>query len=138
MKIYENLLKFQQMGISLKKDGKNPHFKSDYVTLNEVLAKVKKPLNDLGILIIQKPASDGLTTMLIDKEDGSNVECFLPFVEASTAQKIGSNITYNRRYSLVSLLALDDEDDDGEKASETKKSKAPAKNTDEVINFDED
>ena len=115
--IYKKLLDFQKLGISIKKDGSNPHFKSSYATLNEVLDKVKKPLNDLGILILQMPEKDGLRTKLIDTEDKSDVECFMPYVEIVSAQKLGSNNTYNRRYSLITLLGLEDTDDDGEVGS---------------------
>lgn len=104
--------------VSIKKDGTNPHFKSKYATLNEVLAKVKTPLNALGILIVQEPDASGLWTRLIDTEDDTFVKSFMPYVDTSTAQKLGSCNTYLRRYSLVTLLGLEDEDDDGNKASE--------------------
>lgn len=106
--------------ITITKDGINPHFKSSYSTVNEVLSKVRKPLNDLGILILQTPEKEGLRTQLIDTEDDSEVSCFMPYVEISTAQKLGSCNTYNRRYSLVTLLGLEDDDDDGNVASEKK------------------
>lgn len=115
--IYKKLLAFQKKNIIVEKVGENPHFKSSYATLNEVLNKVKAPLNDLGILILQTPQKDGLGTILLDTEDDSKVECFMPYVEITTAQKLGSCNTYNRRYSLVTLLGLEDEDDDGNKAS---------------------
>ena len=121
--IYKKLLEFQKQDISLKKDGLNPHFKSSYATLNEVLDKVKEPLNKLGIVILQEPMIDGLKTRLIDTEDDTEVTCVLPYVDTTTAQKLGSNNTYNRRYSLVTLLGLGDEDDDGNKASEQIKEK---------------
>ena len=117
--IYEKLLQLQQKNIVVKKVGENPHFRSSYATLNEVLEKVKKPLNDLKVLILQLPEKDGLKTILYDTEDKSQVECFMPYVESTTAQKLGSNNTYNRRYSLVTILGLEDEDDDGNVASET-------------------
>ncbi len=119
--ITTKLLKIQQQGITLKKDGLNPHFKSQYVTLNEVLDKVKKPLNDEKIVIVQSVEATGLRTTLIDTEDESVVESFVPFVGAIDMQKLGGAITYARRYSLIALLALEDEDDDGEKASAPKK-----------------
>lgn len=134
--IYKKLLAFQKKGITLTKTGENPHFKSSYVTLNEVLAKVKEPLNEIGIVIVQSPCLEtygainttvaGLRTTLMDTEDDTSVSCFMPYVEATTAQKLGSNNTYNRRYSLVTLLGLEDEDDDGNIASapEFKKGKA--------------
>lgn len=115
--IHAKLLKFQQLGITLKKEGVNPHFNSSYVTLNEVLDKVKKPLNDLGVLILQNPEATGLRTILFDTEDDTKIESFMPYVETSTAQKLGSNNTYVRRYALVTMLGLEDEDDDGNRAS---------------------
>lgn len=123
MSIYKKILEFQKMGISLKKDWNNPHFKSKYVTLNEVLEKVKKPLNELWIVIVQTPKENGLDTMLYDTESEKSISCFMPYVEISTAQKLWSNNTYNRRYSLITLLWLEDDDDDGNKASEPKKQK---------------
>lgn len=126
MAIYAKLLKFQQLGITLKKDGTNPHFKSSYVTLNEVLDKVKKPLNDLGIVIIQGgevvgESVHGLKTTLYDTEDGTEVSCYMPYIGATDSQKLGGANTYLRRYSLITLLGLEDEDDDGTVASAPKK-----------------
>lgn len=120
--IEDKLLQFQRQNITLEKDGKNPHFKSSYATLNEVLAKVKKPLNDLGILIIQSPEEKGLKTTLLDVQNGGKVECFVPYADFGTPQKLGANLTYFRRYSLIALLGLEDEDLDGELPQTTKKS----------------
>ena len=66
MSIQKKLLEFQKLNISVKKDGKNPHFKSKYATLNEVLDKVKQPLNNLGVVIIFTPNFDGLETTLYE------------------------------------------------------------------------
>ena len=127
--IYKKLLEFQKLGITIKKGDRNPHFKNTYANLNEVLSKVTKPLNDLGVVIIQTPdmhqqygeiaAVAGLSITLFDTEDDTKIEGFLPFTEATNAQKIGSNLTYYRRYSLVTMLGLEDEDDDGNVASGT-------------------
>lgn len=126
MAIHKKLLEFQKLGITIERDATNPHFRSSYSSLNEVLAKVKKPLNDLGVVIVQRasgaPYSNdhGLTTELIDTEDDTKVECFVPFVSATDMQKLGGAITYARRYSLIALLGLEDEDDDGNVASAPK------------------
>lgn len=125
--IHQKLLEFQRKGITVEKDGTNPHFKSRYTSLNEVLRKVKPVLNDLGVVIIQAPewseleaekAPFGLTTTLYDTEDGTEVSCFVAFIGAVDMQKLGGAITYARRYSLVTLLGLEDEDDDGNSASQ--------------------
>jgi hypothetical protein len=118
--IHEKLLKFKALNIKVEKDVANPFFKSSYTSLNEVLNKVEKPLNDLKVIILQLPEEKGLRTILLDTEDNSKVEGFLPFVEVSTAQKLGSNLTYNRRYSLITMLGLEEEDDDGNAASQPK------------------
>lgn len=115
--IYKKLLEFQKLGISIKKNSVNPHFKNEYADLNEVLDKVKKPLNDLGIVIIQRPCADYLETSLHDTEDDTSVVSFISYVNATDMQKLGGAITYAKRYSLVAMLALEDEDDDGNKAS---------------------
>lgn len=139
MAIHKKLLEFQKLGITLKKDGSNPHFKSSYVTLNEVLEKVKEPLNKLGVVIVQSPyhilaaahlagaiadQQFGLKTELVDTEDDSTLESFTPFVNAVDMQKLGGAITYARRYSLISMLGLEDSDDDGNSAVSSSK---PAK-----------
>jgi len=119
--IYKKLLAFQKLGITIKKGEKNPHFKNTYANLNEVLGKVTKPLNDLGVVIIQAPTKEGLLTTLVDTEtegeELSQIQGFLPFVDMANPQKIGSNLTYYRRYALVTMLGLEDADDDGNVAS---------------------
>jgi len=119
--IYKKLLAFQKLNISIVKSSVNPHFKSKFANLNEVLDKVKAPLNELGVVIIQAPTKDGLLTTLVDTEtegeELSQIQGFLPFVDMANPQKIGSNLTYYRRYALVTMLGLEDEDDDGNVAS---------------------
>jgi len=115
--IYKKLLEFQKLGISIRKDKRNPHFKNDYASLNEVLDKVKTELNKLDVVIIQHPEVGGLTTTLHDIEDDTCVQSFTPFINPTDMQKLGGAITYARRYALVSMLALEDEDDDGTAAS---------------------
>jgi hypothetical protein len=125
--IYKKLLEFQKLGISIKKDKRNPHYKNDYASLNEVLDKVKEELNKMNVVIIQKPCAGGLDTVLYDTEDDTKLDSFTPFINPTDMQKLGGAITYARRYALVSMLALEDEDDDGNTASHDKeKSVTPA------------
>lgn len=116
--IYKKLLAFQKLGISVKKDGQNPHFKSSYATLNEVLDKVKKPLNDMGVVILFTPQAEGLGTTIYDTDSGTEITSFMRYVGADNAQKLLACNTYFRRGSLVSLLGLEDEDLDGNDAVE--------------------
>ena len=132
--IYKKLLEFQKLGISIKKDKRNPHFKNDYASLNEVLDKIKPPLNELGVVIIPLPEATGVRTILHDTTDNTQTESFIPFINPTDMQKLGGAITYARRYALVSMLALEDEDDDGNAAS-TPKAAAKDEPVDDDINF---
>jgi len=117
MAIYTKLLSFQKANITIEKDGINPHFKNEYSTLNEVLDKVRKPLNDVGILILQQPEIEGLRTTLYDTGDDTSITGIMPWVGHDNPQKVLSCSTYYRRGSLVAILGLQDTDDDGNSAS---------------------
>ena len=120
--IHKKLHEFTELGITVEKDGKNDFFKkngkaSEYVTLDEVLDKVREPLHKLGVLILQTPEVEGLRTRLIDTTDGTEVSGLMPWVGADNAQKMLACTTYYRRGSLVSMLGLQAPDDDGNTAS---------------------
>lgn len=115
--IYTKLLAFQKLGISIRKDKKNTHFKNEYASLNEVLDKVKPELNKMAVVLIQTPQIEGLHTCLYDTESKTWVESITPYVGTNDMQKLGGAITYSKRYALIAMLALEDEDDDGNTAS---------------------
>jgi len=108
------------------KSSTNPFFKSKYAGLPAVLDAIADPLQESNLTFTQFPNEDGLCTTLIHTESGEFMQsCFKMLPVKQDPQAQGSAITYARRYSLVSILGLNvDEDDDGNKASE------PAKETD--------
>ncbi len=130
-KIYEKLLEIQKEIKPIVKDSENPHFKNRYFDINSLLGVLKPILNKKGIVLTQAltnvPAIGGdyvlaLETRLtfIDKDESeSMVYSTCPLPHCADAQKYGSAITYFRRYSLQSLLALEAEDDDGNGGSST-------------------
>ncbi|NJJ38577.1 ERF family protein [Paenibacillus apii] len=107
----------------IEKDAKNPHFKNDYATLDNIVDEVRPLLAKHGLVIMQFPGGDGekytLRTMLVH-ESGEWIESE-PLTMRPTKndpQGIGSCTTYARRYSLSAMLSLNTgEDDDGEQAS---------------------
>ena len=113
--MYEKLLEVQQEIGAIKKDSTNPFYKSNYFDINALLAVVKPILNKHGIVLLQGlcavEGKIGLSTRLLSDKDEIAFNCPIP--ECSDPQKYGSAITYFRRYSLQSLLALEAEDDDG-------------------------
>lgn len=106
---------------TIKKDAKNPFFKSTYASLTNILDAINEPLIESGLAISQFPTgADGLTTILIHGESGEWISSTYEMRPVKDdPQGRGSCITYQRRYALASVLSLNiDEDDDGNKASQ--------------------
>lgn len=120
--IHTKLLEIQKEVGAIKKDKDNPYFKSKYVDINGLLAVIKPILNKHGLLVLQGLSAVegrlGLNTTIVEVESGEKIQYLCPLPEVADAQKAGSAITYFRRYSLQSLLALEAEDDDGNVASD--------------------
>ena len=103
---------------AVEADQTNPFFKSRYVTLGHLMAKVRPVLNRHGLMVAQFPSSqDGKPTLvtLLIHESGERIEYEAPLVMSKNdAQAFGSAVTYARRYALASALGISDqEDDDG-------------------------
>jgi len=114
------LLELQKALEPIKKDSQNPHFKNYYFDINTVLEVVLPALHKLDLYLVQPlRVVDGksmLVTAIMDNDEPiAQSEILLP--DLTDPQKMGGAITYYRRYSLVSLLALEAEDDDGNTAS---------------------
>jgi len=111
----------------------NPHFKSRYADLAEVLNTVRPVFSKHGIAIIQSTGfSDGLvsvTTALVHKEGGYVTSVASCTPAKMDAQGVGAATTYLRRYSLAAATGVAQEDDDGQSAAHNRPAPvaAPAK-----------
>lgn len=102
---------------AIAKNKENPFFNSEYFDINELLNQLQPHLDERGLLLTQPIIGGNVTTVIEDVESGEARESELPLPNLDDPQKMGSAITYYRRYTLQSLLALQAEDDDGNKAS---------------------
>lgn len=107
---------------NVTKDAKNPHFKSDYATLDAITDTVRPAFAKHGLAIVQMPGfADGIVTVetLITHSSGQWItgHTASPVAKADP-QGIGSATTYLRRYSLAAIAALAQTDDDGNAASQ--------------------
>ncbi|AFM54679.1 Erf-like ssDNA annealing protein [Nonlabens phage P12024S] len=101
----------------IAKDSTNPFFKSKYFDVNSLLQHVEPILDDHRLLLLQ-PIKDGYVfTQILDIDSDELVESGVALPQLTDPQKLGSAITYFRRYTLQSLLGLQAEDDDGNKAA---------------------
>ena len=103
------------------KNANNPHFKKSYADLNAIIEAVEPILLENGLLLLQPIHGNSVCTQIIDLESNDMIEsCIDP-------QKMGSAITYYRRYTLQSILSLQAVDDDGNMASQPVKEEPKAK-----------
>lgn len=107
----------------IEKDGTNPHFKSDYATLDNIIDETSPLLFKHGLTVMQFPGGDGeritVRTIILHRS-GEWIESD-PLTLRPTKidpQGAGSAITYARRYSYAAALSLPlGDDDDGNAAS---------------------
>ena len=117
----EALIAFQANLPKLELDADNPHFKSKFSSLKEVTNKVFPALaeNDMGYTTKSRVDETGRLIVVgkLFHTSGEFEEAEFP-VNETNPQKIGSAITYARRYNLAALTGVvADVDDDGNAAS---------------------
>ena len=134
--IYAKLLAVQREIGAIPKDKTNPHFKNRYFDINTLLDVVKPILNKHGLVLLQPIMVSSIATIIVDAESSERVENIAQLPPTPDAQKMGSAITYLRRYSLQSLLALEAEDDDGQSASQNGSTKANTASKEPNYNYD--
>lgn len=123
--IYLQLWKAKQEIGKINKSADNPFFKSKYADLNTILDVVEPILHKYGLVLIQPIKNGKVCSQVIDIEtkEGIYSEIELPII--SDPQKLGSCISYFRRYTLQSLLSLSMQDDDSNSATESVKNTKP-------------
>lgn len=103
------------------KSSNNPHFKSKYADLAEVLNTVRPVFAKHGLSIMQSTGFDGslvsVTTLVAHKGGGLVYSTASCVPAKADAQGIGSATTYLRRYSLAAMAGVAQEDDDGNAAA---------------------
>ncbi len=122
----DKIRKIQQEIGKMQKDQKVEFGKTKYKFFNiEQLLDKLNPLLDKYHLMIVQPLDNveggrpALTTAVMDLVDGDEkivIKKTIPLPDIQDPQKMGSAITYYRRYALQSLFMLQTEDDDGRSA----------------------
>lgn len=113
------------------KNAANPHYRSKYADLAEVLNTVRPTFAKHGLSVMQSTGFSGslvTVTTLVGHKDGGYITAEASCVPAKTdAQGVGSATTYLRRYSLAAMAGVAQEDDDGNAAAHTGKPRQVAK-----------
>lgn len=124
------LKKFHEYVEPITKDAVNPHFKSKFASLDNIIAGIRNALAIAGLSFAQFPDGDGLTTILMHTSgEWLKATANLKLVKQDP-QGQGSAYTYARRYALSAVLGLaTDEDDDGNEASKPRAVAKPVEDT---------
>lgn len=106
----------KEMG-ALVKNTENPFFKSKYFDINQLLEHAEPILEKHGLIVLQPIKENKVYSEIYHIESGEKMDSFLELPNLQDPQKIGSAVTYFRRYTLGSLLGIQAEDDDANNAS---------------------
>ena len=111
----------------------NPHFRSKYADLSDVMQVALPALNKHGIAAWHSTViADGTTIMrttLSHGESDTHINCDVPLIVAKNdMQGMKSATTYAKRIGIESLTGIAPEDDDGNAAAKAppKQERAPA------------
>lgn len=102
----------------LVKGSNNPHFKSKYADLADLVLAVREPFNRNGLTyfhqIIRGDGFQDMRTIIVHGETETQIECDVPLiVQKQDMQGMKSATTYAKRIGLESVSGVAPEDDDG-------------------------
>ena len=117
MSIYKQLFEAKKEIGKISKDSKNPFFKSKYFDINSLLEHVEPILQKHNLLLLQPIVDGKVSTVIVDIETGEKVTSEIALPQLNDPQKLGSCVSYYRRYTLQSLIGLQATDDDANLAS---------------------
>ena len=115
--VYKKIFEAKKSIGKISKDSKNPFFKSNYLSLNGLIEAITPSLEENGLILIQPIEAEWVKTKIVDNETGEYISSEIHLPSIQDPQKLGSAITYYRRYTLQSLLGLQVQDDDGNNAA---------------------
>lgn len=112
-----------QMGKAVK-GAQNPHFKSKYADLADVVEATRPALNAHGLCFFHVPHQSefghGMKTILVHGASDTQIEADVPLIIGKQdMQGYKSATTYAKRIGLESVTGIAPEDDDGNAAAAT-------------------
>lgn len=103
-------------------DSKNPHFKSEFASLEAVIDATKNAYLRHNCILMQLPILTTLGPVLITQithTSGQWIRSETPILskDQGDPQKMGSGLSYARRYAIAAISNIGQKDDDGNHAS---------------------
>ena len=128
--VYTALREAQENMGPLVKGSVNPHFRSKYADLADLVDVVRPALNSAGLTFfhsmnVESDSFYQMGTILVHGESGTRIECWVPLIVAKNdMQGMKSATTYAKRIGLESVTGIAPEDDDGNAAAKAAPNKA--------------
>lgn len=128
----KRIAEIARQGITCIKNAENPYFNSKYADLGTVVQALKKPLEDAGLgylFRIETGVPEGWS-VVIEIFDLADSVCLMSSrfpITLTDPQKMGSAITYAKRYLLTTTFNVIAEEDDDGNAAEGNKPTLPKK-----------
>ncbi len=123
--IISALIKFQSIVPKISNDKTNPHFRNNYASLSGIIETINESLTKCDLTFYQRFTTDerserNLLMTALAHSSGEIIDSTIILPEIADPQKMGSAITYYKRYSLLAILSLSstDDDDDANNASQ--------------------
>jgi hypothetical protein len=116
--LIKKLFEIQSLHLKFPKTAKGYNYK--YVPLDEMWEKLLPELEKRNLLVAHMTEDKQVVTQVIG-EDGSSIKSAMPLPENLDPQKLGSAVTYYKRYNLGQIFnIMTDEDDDASSVSNNK------------------
>jgi hypothetical protein len=93
----------------IPKNGFNPHFRYNYVTLEDLLSAIKKPLQNNGLLLhcgLKPDNGEILSVVVLHWESGEKVENSLVLPRGEKPLEWGADLVFYRRHLIALTLGL--------------------------------
>ena len=127
---FDDFLQVQTNIENPKRDSTNPHYGSNYVSLESLLTYLRPLLTGHGFTLFQTfgveehSQAQVFQTFLMHR-DGAMLVSASPMPELGSPQQVVSYSTYMRRVQLSALLGIRDESDDDGNAASASQAQAP-------------
>ena len=102
--IYQKLFEVKKAGIKLQRD--TAAFNYKYATLAQIQEKLWEVLQEQWLLVFHRVENNEVVTEIRNTEVDESIESSIPLTEWTKPQDKGSEITYYRRYNLLSLKLI--------------------------------
>lgn len=117
--IIKKLFKIQGLNLTFQKTEDNPFFHSKYLPLEELQKKLNPILQDNNLLVLHYTKNNCVVTEVADVDSGESITSEFPLQTGLEPQRVGSTISYGKRYNLGQLFNIITDDDDDGNASAT-------------------